>query len=87
MEEKITALYTNLYDANNAISSLKTNGIATANLNSSDYGLHKGFKHKSIPRKFPGAVASTVVKLEISVNPANRDSAVSVVAESYGVID
>lgn len=87
MDEKITALYTNIYDANTAMSNLKTNGIATANLNTTDHGLHAGFNQKSTPRKFPGAINSTVVKLEIDVNTSNRDNALSVVEESYGVID
>lgn len=87
MDEKITALYTNLYDANAAMSNLKTNGITTANINTTDHGLHAGFSQKSIPNKFPGAINSTVVKLEIDVDTSNRDNALSVVEESYGVID
>lgn len=87
MDEKITALYTNLYDANAAINILKTNGITMANLNTSDYGLHVGFSHKLIPQKFPGAIASTVVKLEINVDSAKKDNAISVVEGSYGVLD
>ena len=58
-----------------------------ANLNTSDYGLHGGFSQKITPRKFPGAIASTVVKLEINVDSANKDNAISVVEGSYGVID
>lgn len=87
MDEKITALYTNLNDANNAINNLKTSGITTANLNTSDYGLHVGFSNKSIPRKFPGAINSTVVKLEINVDSDKRDNAISVVEGSSGVIE
>ncbi len=87
MDEKITALYTNLYDANNAMNNLKTSGIAMASLNTSDYGLHVGFSQKMTPRKFPGAIASTVVKLEINVNSDKKDNAISVVKGSYGVID
>ncbi len=87
MDEKITALYTNLYDANTAINNLKTNGITMANLNTSDYGLHVGFSQKIIPRKFPGAIASTVVKLEINVESTKKDNAISVVEGSYGVLD
>jgi hypothetical protein len=87
MDEKITALYTNLYDANNAMSNLKTNGIIKANLNTSEFGLNIGIDQKYIVKKFPGAIISTVVKLEINVDTDNRDSALSVVEGSFGVID
>lgn len=87
MDEKITALYTNLYDASAAMTNLKSNGITLTSLNTSDNGLHIGFNQRSVPRKFPGAIASTVVKLEINVDSTNRCNAISVVEGSYGVID
>jgi hypothetical protein len=87
MDEKITALYTNLYDANNAMCDLKTNGITMAHLNTSEFGLHIGIDHKAIIKKFPGAIVSTIVKLEINVDQDHRDSALSVVEGSFGVID
>ena len=87
MEEKITALYTNLYDANNAMCNLKTNGITTAHLNTTEFGLHIGISQKQVLKKFPGAIVSTVVKLEINVDPDNRNNALSVVEGSFGVID
>jgi len=87
MDEKITALYTNLYDANSAMSNLKTNGITMAHLSTTEFGLHIGIDQKSILKKFPGAIVSTIVKLEIKVDPDNRDSALSVIEGSFGVID
>jgi len=87
MDEKITALYTNLYDANSAMCDLKTNGITMANLNTSEFGLHIGISQKNIVRKFPGAILSTIVKLEITVEPDTRDNALSVIEGSFGVID
>lgn len=87
MDEKITALYTNLYDANNAMCDLKTNGITMAQLNTSEFGLHIGISPKYIAKKFPGAILSTIVKLEIKVGTDNRDSALSVVEGSFGVIE
>ncbi|MHB8062077.1 MAG: hypothetical protein ACYDG2_05490 [Ruminiclostridium sp.] len=87
MDEKITALYTNLYDANSAMCDLKTNGITMAHLNTTEFGLHIGIDQKNILKKFPGAIISTIVKLEINVDPDNRDNALSVVEGSFGVID
>lgn len=87
MDEKITALYTNLYDANNAMTDLKTNGINMAHLNTSEFGLHIGFNQISKVKKFPGAIVSTIVKLEVNVDSANRSNAVSVLEGSFGVID
>lgn len=87
MNEKITALYTNLYDANNTISNLKNSGVKMACINTSEQGLHIGFNQLQKVRKFPGAVASTIVKLEIDVDPNSKDGALSVVEGSFGVID
>jgi len=87
MDEKITALYTNLFDANNAMYDLKNNGITMAHLNTTEFGLHIGIDQKAIIKKFPGAIVSTVVKLEIKVDSDNRDNALSVVEGSFGVID
>jgi len=87
MNEKITALYTNLYDANNAMGVLKTNGIRMSCINTSEFGLHIGFNQIHTVRKFPGAIVSTIVKLEITVDPDNRDSALSVLEASFCVID
>lgn len=87
MYEKITALYTNLYDANNAIGSLKNSGIKIACINTSEQGLHIGFSQLQKVRKFPGAVASTIVKLEIDVDQNSKDGALSAVEGSFGVID
>jgi hypothetical protein len=87
MNEKITALYTNLYDANNAMTDLKSNGINMAHLNTSEFGLYIGNNQKSSLKKFPGAIISTIVKLEISIDSDSRDNALSVVEGSYGVID
>lgn len=87
MNEKITALYTNLYDANNTMGNLKNSGIKMACINTTDQGLHIGFSQMQKARKFPGAIESTIVKLEIDVDPANRDSALSVLEGSFGVID
>lgn len=87
MDDKITALYTNLYDANNAIGELKTNGINMAYLNTSEFGLHIGFSQIGRVRKFPGAIVSTIVKLEIKVGPDNKDNALSVLEDSFGVIE
>ncbi|HEY5584179.1 MAG TPA: hypothetical protein VIK78_06775 [Ruminiclostridium sp.] len=87
MDENITALYTNLYDANNAMCDLKTNGIRMACINTSEFGLHIGINQKHTVRKFPGAIVSTIVKLEIKVGADNRDSALSVLEGSFCVID
>ncbi len=87
MNEKITALYTNLCDANNAMGVLKDNGIKTACLNTSECGLHNSFNPRNRISKFPGAVASTVVRLEIDIDPQNRDTALSMVENSFGVIE
>lgn len=87
MDEKITALYTNLYDAKNAMGELKNNGINMAYLNTSEFGLHIGFNQISRVRKFPGPILSTVVKLEIKVGPDSKDNALSVLEGSFGVID
>lgn len=87
MNEKITALYTNIYDANNAMSSLKTNGISSAHLNTTEFGRNTDYNQKNKMKKFPGAIVSTVVQLEINVNEANRENAISVVEGSFGVID
>jgi len=87
MDEKITALYTNLYDANNAMCDLKNNGVSIASINTSEFGLHIGFNQISQVRKFPGAVMSTIVKLELKVDPDTRDNALSVLEGSFGVIE
>lgn len=87
MQEKITALYTNLVDANNALGELKTNGINMAHLNTSEFGLHIGFNQVTHARKFPGAILSTIVKLEIDVAPDNKANALSLLEGSFGVID
>ena len=87
MDEKITALYTNLYDANNAMCDLKTNGITKAHLNTSEFGLHIGINQKPLVKKFPGPIMSTIVKLEFNVASDSRDNALSVVEGSFGVID
>ncbi len=87
MEDKITALYTNLYDANNAMCNLKSNGITMAHLNTTEFGLHVGISQKQVLKKFPGAIVSTVVKLEINVDPDSRNNALSVIEGSFGVID
>ncbi len=87
MNKQITALYTNLYDANNAMNCLRTNGITMAQLNISEFGLHIGINKRNIIKKFPGAILSTIVKLEINVDSANSPSVISVIEGSFGVID
>lgn len=87
MNKKITALYTNLYDANSVMGTLKTNGISKACLNTSECGLHLGKEPRQRAHKFPGAVPSTMVKLEIDVNPDNRENALLVLERSFGVIE
>ena len=87
MDQKITALYTNIYDANNAMNNLKTNGIKMANLNTTEFGLHIGIDKKQVLKKYPGAILSTVVKLEVEVSPENKSNVLSVVERSFGVID
>ncbi len=87
MNQKITALYTNLYDANTAMGAIKTNSIGKACLNTSECGLHSGIDPRQRVIRFPGAVPSTMVKLEISVDPANRESALYVLNGSFGVIE
>lgn len=87
MNGKITALYTNLYDANSAIGVLKDGGIKTACLNTSECGLHNSFNPRNRITKFPGAVASTIVKLEVNIDPQSRDTALSMLEGSFGVIE
>ncbi len=87
MSEKITALYTNLYDANSAMGSLKTSGIRKACLNTSECGLHYGINPIHRISKFPGAVPSTMVKLEIDVVGTGRENALSILEGSFGVIE
>lgn len=87
MNEKITALYTNLYDANSAIGTLKTNGVNRACLNTSECGLHFGINPRQRINKFPGAIPLTMVKLEIDVDQDSRASALSVLEGSFGVIE
>ncbi|MDF2985706.1 MAG: hypothetical protein K0R50_1216 [Eubacterium sp.] len=87
MNEKITALYTNLYDAKSAIGTLRTNGISKACLNTSECGLHFGINPRQRLNKFPGAVPSTMVKLEIDVDQSNRTNALTVLEGSFGVIE
>jgi hypothetical protein len=87
MNEKITALYTNIYDANSAMGALKTNGISKACLNTSECGLHFGINPRHRINKFPGAVPSTMVKLEINVDTGSRENALSVLEGSFGVIE
>lgn len=87
MNERITVLYTNIYDANSVVNSLKTNGIKSARLNTTEFGLHIGIDRKQVLKKYPGAILSTVVKLEVEVNPESRSDVLSVVESSFGVID
>jgi hypothetical protein len=87
MNKKITALYTNLYDAKSAIGALENNGINRACLNASECGLHFGINPRHRMSKFPGAVPSTLVKLEIDVDPHSRENALSVLEGSFGVIE
>ncbi len=87
MSEKITALYTNIYDANSVMGTLKTNGIGKACLNTSECGLHYGINPRHKINKFPGAVPSTMVKLEVNVDTGNRENAISVLEGSFGVIE
>lgn|GEM_PF-2489155 len=87
MSEKITALYTNLYDASTAMNTLKANSIGKACLNTSECGLHSAIDPRHRVSKFPGAVPSTMVKLEVNVDEANREGALSVLDGSFGVIE
>lgn len=87
MEEEIVFLYTNISDAKNAITSLKNNGISKAYLNTTEFGLHIGINRKEILRKFPGAFPSTIVKLVISTDAENRDNAITLLENSFGVMD
>lgn len=87
MNEKLTALFTNLYDARDAQNYLNSNGLTKININPSDFGLHKAFSSKYRARSFPGAILSTVVKLEVDLNNCDKDTAVSLVQKSFGVID
>ncbi len=87
MNNRITALYTNLYDASSVMGTLKTNGISKACLNTSECGLNFGKEPRQRAHKFPGAVPSTMVKLEIDVGPDNREDALSVLEKSFGVIE
>lgn len=87
MDEKITALYTNIHDANSAMKDLKTNGIKIASLNTTEFGLHIGLDRKQVLKKYPGAILSTVVKLEVEVSPESKSNALSVLERSFGVLD
>lgn len=87
MNEKITALYTNIYDASNAMSNLKNNGINTAYLNTTEFGRNIDYTQKNKIKKFPGAVVSTIVKLEVNVDESDRTNALSLIEGSFGVID
>lgn len=87
MNKKITALYTNLYDANSVIGTLKSSGISKACLNTSECGLNYGINPIHRINKFPGAVPSTMVKLEINVDSGSRENALSVLEGSFGVIE
>lgn len=87
MNQKITALYTNLYDASTAMQTIKANSIGKACLNTSECGLHSGIDPRHRVTKFPGAVPSTMVKLEIDVDSANKEGALSVLDRSFGVIE
>ncbi len=87
MNEKITALYTNLHDASIAIDSLKTNGITRACMNTSECGLNLNADARQKINKFPGAVPSTMVKLEVDIDLINRENALSVLEKNFGVIE
>jgi hypothetical protein len=87
MDEKITALYTNLYDARDAQNYLNSNGLTKININPSEFGLHNAFPLKHKVKAFPGAIVSTVVKLEVDLDNCDKNTAVSLVEKSFGVID
>ncbi len=87
MQEELVFLYTSLSDAKNVLCSLKDNGINKAYLTTTEFGLHMGISQKQIIKKFPGAFPSTVVKVVVEVEPDNRQNAVSVLQESFGVED
>ncbi len=87
MNEKITALYTNLQDASNAVGCLKTKGISRASVNTSECGLDLNADVRRRSNKFPGAVPSTMVKLEVNVDLVNKENALALLEESFGVIE
>ncbi len=87
MQEELVFLYTNLSDAKNVLGSLKDNGIRKAYLTTTEFGLHIGISQKQLIKKFPGALPSTVVKVVVEVEPDNKQNAVSVLQESFGVED
>ncbi len=87
MQEKIVALFTNLPDAKAAREKLSDKGFTLININATEFGLSRVYQNNYRYKIFPGAILSTVVKIEGSIEVCDRPKAEEIIEKSFGVID
>ncbi len=87
MQEKIVVLFTNLCDAKAAREKLNDKGFTLISINATQFGLSRSFHNRHRYKSFPGAILSTVIKIEAYIEICDKSVAEEIIEKSFGVID